>query len=128
MKGATCLPPLTAGGLDVLVSVYELVPAEVDSVEDWRPLVAHFFRPDDVDRALRIIACESGGDPKARNPGSSATGLFQHLGRLWPERAARAGWGGYPATDPVANVAVAAWLVYEGGGWSHWAPSRGCWS
>ena len=30
-------------------------------------------------------------------------------------------------TDPDANIAVAAWLVYEGGGWRHWSPSAHCW-
>lgn len=127
LYGAVCVPAVVAGGLDVPTSPYDLVPAEVGSVQDWRPLVELFFRAEHVDSALRIIACESRGDPAARNPRSSATGLFQHLGRLWPARAAAAGWGGASITDPVANVAVAAWLVYEGGGWSHWYPSRGCW-
>jgi hypothetical protein len=127
LAGAVCVQPVVAGGLDVPASPYDLVPAEVASVQDWRPLVELYFRPEHVDRALRIIACESRGDPAARNPRSSATGLFQHLARLWPSRAAAAGWEGASITDPVANVAVAAWLVYEGGGWSHWYPSRGCW-
>lgn len=95
--------------------------------ERWRPLVERYFRPDDVDRALAVIRCESGGDPRAANPHSSARGLFQHLARLWPKRAARAGRPGADIFDPDDNVAVAAWLVYHGGGWSHWNPSRSCW-
>lgn len=125
--GASCPVVAVAGGLDVPMSVYDLVPDEVASVEDWRPLVAHFFRPRDVDRALAVIRCESRGDPTAANPRSSARGLFQILGRYWPRRSLRAGWAGADILDPVANTAVAAWLVYEGGGWSHWNPSRGCW-
>lgn len=96
-------------------------------VERWRPLVGRYFRPEDVDRALAVIRCESGGNPRAANPHSSARGLFQHLARLWPKRAADAGRSGADIFDPDDNVAVAAWLVYHGGGWSHWSPSRSCW-
>ncbi len=105
----------------------ELVPDQVESVEDWRPLVEAFFEPGEVDRALRVIRCESGGDAVAKNPNSSASGLFQHLGSLWGDRTVKSGNGGADIFDPVSNVAVAAWLVYEGGGWSHWNPSRHCW-
>ncbi len=113
--------------VDVVRPVELLVPESVTGVEDWRPLIERFFAPEDVDRALRIVSCESGGDPAAANPISTARGLFQHLGSAWPKRAERAGWGGSDILDPVANTAVAAWLVYEGGGWSHWAASGHCW-
>lgn len=102
------------------VDPYSLVPARVTSVEDWRPLVEFFFRPGDVDRALRIMHCESKGDPNAKNRRSSASGLFQHLTRYWPKRAAEAGFRGASVFDPVANTAASAMLVYQGGGWSHW--------
>ena len=125
--GASCPVVAVAGGLDVPMTVYDLVPAEVTSVEDWRPLVEQFFRPQDVNRALAVIRCESRGDPTAANPRSSARGLFQILGRYWPRRSVQAGWAGADILDPVANTAVAAWLVYHRGGWSHWNPSRGCW-
>lgn len=93
------------------------VPA---GVEQWRPLVATYFRSEDVDRALRIMACESGGNPNAANPRSSARGLFQHLGKYWTRRSAAAGWAGASILDPTANVAVAAWLRDQPGGFSHW--------
>lgn len=90
--------------------------------EGWRPLVEEHFRPGDVDRAIRVMACESLGDPWARNPRSGASGLFQHMPRYWPERSTAAGFGGESIFDPVANVAVAAWLIYDypAGGWRHW--------
>ncbi len=92
-------------------------------VEQWRPLVAAYFRPGDVDRALRIMRCESGGDPNIMhdfsNP-ASASGLFQHLGKYWDRRSAAAGYGGVSIFDPTANVATAAWLRDQRGGWSHW--------
>ncbi len=90
--------------------------------EGWRPLVELFFEPGDVEMALRIMGCESKGDPWARNPSSGASGLFQHMPSYWAERSSGAGFAGHSVFDPVANVAVAAWLVYEypGGGWQHW--------
>jgi hypothetical protein len=84
-------------------------------VERWRPLVAMYFPADRVDWALRIMRCESHGDPDAKNPHSSASGLFQHLARLWPGRASKAGFEGADVFDPVANIAVAAWLLEHGG-------------
>lgn len=101
-----------------------------DLVDDPSPeaLVFTYFQPDDVGRALAVMDCESGGNPDAKNPYSTASGLFQHLASMWPERSEAAGWDGYSVFDPEANVAVAAWLVYEGGGWSHWNASKHCWS
>ncbi len=90
------------------------------SVEQWRPLVEAHFRAADVDRAMRIMRCESGGNPDAKNPRSSASGLFQHLGKYWPTRSAAAGYDGVSIFDPTANVAVAAWLRDQAGGWGHW--------
>jgi hypothetical protein len=127
LRGATCSSVVAAGGLDVPVTYDDLVPDPITSLEDLRPLVSTFFQPRHVDLALRVIRCESRGNPTAKNPTSSASGLFQHLGSLWVGRAAKAGWEGADVFDPVANVAVAAWLVYEGGGWSHWYPSQACW-
>ncbi len=127
LDGAECASLAIAGGLDLPVTYADLIPDPITSLEDLRPLVAAFFEPRHVNLALRVIRCESRGNPTAKNPTSSASGLFQHLGSLWDGRAAKAGWEGADVFDPVANVAVAAWLVYEGGGWSHWYPSRACW-
>lgn len=145
--GAACAPTVVAGGLEfpepetepeapavAARTVQAQPPAQPATrlaprdVEVWRPLVEAHFAPGDVARALAVISCESSGDPNAKNPRSSASGLFQHLGRFWAERTADAGLPGADIFDPSANVAVAAWLVYEGGGWSHWNPSRHCWS
>jgi hypothetical protein len=106
---------------------YALVPVDGDDpVGQWTPLVSQFFEAADVNLALRIISCESGGDPNAKNPHSSASGLFQHLARFWPDRSRLAGWPGADIFDPVANVAVAADLFYRDGP-SHWYPSEYCW-
>lgn len=85
-----------------------------------RELVSKYFRPEDVNKAIRIAWCESSFNPYSVNPQTQASGLFQHLPRYWEERSAEAGFEGADIFDPEANVAVAAWLVYEGGGWTHW--------
>lgn len=89
------------------------------SVEQWRSLVEEHFNPSDVPWAMRVMSCESGGNPNATNDRSGAAGLFQHLPKYWAERSAKAGWGGADIYDPEANIAVAAWLFYKGGP-SHW--------
>ena len=127
VPGATCARTVVAGGLDLPRTVTDLVPAEPASAKDWRPLVSAFFEPRHVSRAVRIIWCESKGDRMADNPVSTASGLFQHLGSLWEERTVEAGMEGADVFDPVANTSMAAWLVYEAGGWSHWNASRACW-
>ena len=104
-----------------------MVAGALAGLDRWRPLIAEHFEAEDVELALSVIGCESHGDPEAANPSSSARGLFQHLASLWPERAARAGHPGADILDPEANIAVAAWLVYHGGGWSHWNASGHCW-
>lgn len=123
-----CRPP-QEGSICILrpTGIEPLIPPDPDGPEDWRPLVEVFFHDEEVDLALKIMACESRGDRKAKNPTSTASGLFQHLASMWPPRAEAAGWKGADVFDPVANVAVAAWLVHDGGGWRHWNSSRGCW-
>lgn len=92
-------------------------PAEGGSfsplVERWRALVGGYFPAELVEPALAVIACESLGDPAVVNPISGTAGLFQHHPQYWPERAAAAGFPGAPAEDPEANIAAAAWLVFE---------------
>ncbi len=92
------------------------------AVEQWRPLVEVYFEPDHVHWALHTIGCESGGNADAKNPTSTASGLFQHLGSLWPSRSAAVGWMGADIFDPQANIAVGAWLLEDapGGGRQHW--------
>lgn len=125
-----CRPPF--GGLcvqdrEAAKTVSDLLPDWSGDTEDWRPLVEAFFSPSDVARAMDVIGCESGGDPNAKNRHSSASGLFQHLGSFWGERSEVSGYAGSDIFDPLANVAVAAWLVYDGGGWGHWDASSHCW-
>lgn len=88
-------------------------------VEQWRPLIEQYFPPRQVNTAMCVLRYESGGNPNAKNPHSTASGLFQHLASYWDDRSAKAGWDGADIFDPEANVAVAAWLQ-DTGGWAHW--------
>lgn len=95
------------------------------SEEEARSIIALFFKPADVDTALKIAECESTLYPNNVNSSSGASGLFQHLPKYWAKRSAAAGWAGADIFDPYANTAVAAWLRYDAGGWSHWTCYRG---
>ena len=81
------------------------------AVEQWRSLVAQHFPANRVEEALRIMDCESNGDPNAYNPYSGASGLFQFLPSTWASTAPKAGYGGASVFDPEANTASAAWLA-----------------
>lgn len=93
-------------------------------VEQWRGLVSTHFPSSRVEEALRILDCESNGDPNATNPYSGAAGLFQFLPSTWATTAPKAGYAGASVHDPVANVASAAWLAnrYQQLGQYYWQP------
>ncbi len=57
-----------------------------------------------VEPALRVIQCESLGDPEAYNPYSGASGLFQFLPGTWAVIAPKAGFDGVSVFDPEANI------------------------
>jgi hypothetical protein len=92
------------------------------AVEQWRALVEQAFPANRVEEALRIIGCESNGDPDATNPYSGAAGLFQFLPSTWATTAPNAGYGGYSPYEPVANIGSAAWLAnrYQELGYDYW--------
>ena len=79
------------------------------------------FEPEDVSRAIRIAWCESSFNPQNVNPVTGESGLFQHATDTWSARSTSAGFAGADILDPDANVAVAAWMLYElPGAWTHW--------
>jgi soluble lytic murein transglycosylase-like protein len=84
-------------------------------VEQWRSLVAASFGSE-VDTALRVMRCESNGNPSAQNRRSSAAGLFQILQKTWQA------FSPYPWADryhPRANVETAK-RIRDGQGWPAW--------
>ncbi len=101
--------------------------AALGGVLRWRPLVEQYFPPERVTEALRVMHCESRGNPDARHPASDASGLFQFLAGTWAFASPRAGFPGASRFDPEANVASAAWLVeysirtnHRWGPWGRW--------
>ena len=89
----------------------------------WEPLVREYFPPAAVASALAIIECESGGNPHAKNPRSSAAGLFQFLESTWDEVAPPLGAGSYDSGAvflPAWNVAAGAAYSAGGSDWSRW--------
>jgi hypothetical protein len=89
-----------------------------DPVQRWRPLVEMHFPDEEVETALCIIHHESGGDPAADNPSSSATGLFQILASQWGDH--------FQVTEahlfePWLNTRIAG-LIWERAGWWAWSP------
>lgn len=94
----------------------------VDPVDRWHLLVDAYFPEDEVDTALCIIRYESGGDPEADNPRSTAAGLFQILGSLW---APRFGVSEGDLYDPATNVRLAR-HIWDESGWGAWTTDRLC--
>lgn len=73
-----------------------------------------------------IIACESGGNPTAQNPHSTASGLYQFLRSSW-----LAYGGGQYAPEakmatPAQQTAIAN-HAYALSGLTPWAASQRCW-
>ncbi len=103
------------------------VPVDTIPTHGWlsemqvRALVSMYFRPEDINRAVRVVWCESRFNPTASDPHTGATGLFQHLPEFWPQRAEAAGFSAAEPTDPEASVAAAAEAIYNEGGWDVFA-------
>lgn len=89
-------------------------------VEQWRGLVATYFPAGEVDRALCIMGYESGGNPNAKNPRSSARGLMQILASLW---APHFGVSYEALYDPETNMGIAR-AVWDQQYWWGWTPYR----
>lgn len=102
----------------------ELAPLNTVPTDGWlsgmqmRALVSRYFEPEDVNRAIRVAWCESRFNPTSTDLETGGTGLFHHLPEFWPARADAADFSGAEPTDPEANVAAAAYAVYEEGGWA----------
>lgn len=85
---------------------------KVQSAEEWRDIVAKYFPADEVENALRIIFCESKGDPLAINSSSGATGLFQIM--LFNNRPSKE-----ELLNGETNIQFAA-QMFASSGWKPW--------
>jgi len=74
-----------------------------------------------------IVRCESGYDPSAANPSSSAGGLWQYLSGTWSGVAPIYGMGGRSRFETWPAAWVGANHLARGGT-GPWAASAHCWS
>lgn len=86
----------------------------------WGELVATYWPADQVPTACRVLGCESGGNPTARNPSSSASGLWQFLYDTWHS------WRGSSTADQAWQASpdeqtAAAFNLWAASGWSPWS-------
>lgn len=121
--------PVPASKVMAPPAVRRVVPAPVFA-DGWRPRaddldVQPWPQPEEPTIAQRVAACESNGDPRAENPVSSASGLYQFLDSTWTMVSGLPA----PASAYPEHVQTAMfWRLWdEGRGASHWAPSRKCW-
>jgi peptidoglycan hydrolase CwlO-like protein len=90
-------------------------------------LIKHYFTPQgphNLQTALCVGWRESRYIPTAVNRASGASGVYQFMPNLWPWFSSTAGWKGANVFDPVANVAVAAYIV-DHFGWYPWHSDSG---
>ena len=114
----TPIPTLTPRPTPVTAeAIYE------PEVERWRVPVVEALKEYGLEEEektfMRVLRCESFGDPDAKNPESGASGLMQHLPSYWADRATASGFHGASPFDPIANIYASVWLL-DIGGWSHW--------
>lgn len=79
-----------------------------------------------ADRWDALIECESGGNPKAQNPKSTASGLFQIIDSTWKA------FGGLEFAKHAKDATVAeqykvAERLFSAEGYGPWASSKHCW-
>jgi hypothetical protein len=95
----------------------------VDTPEEWSILVGRWFGEGEHDQAMSILSCESGFDPTADNPTSTAQGGWQFLKSTWGWATIESGYelDPYPdgPNDPEQSTRLAAWLQDEYG-WLQW--------
>jgi hypothetical protein len=104
------------------------VPAKICNY-DWREgsyqvrrlircAANHWNVPGGADMALYVANRESKFHPNAYNP-SGCAGIYQHMLRYWPGRAAAYGFRGWSAFNARANIIVTMRMVKRTG-WGPW--------
>ena len=80
-----------------------------------------------VKRALCIAKLESGFNPKAKNKGSTAGGIYQFINSTWVYTAEKMGedWSLEDKFDEDKNIEAGVWLLSKEGN-SHWAVAPSC--
>ncbi len=79
----------------------------------------HWNVPGGESTALAVADRESKFRPDAYNP-SGCAGIYQHMLRYWPGRAAAYGFSGWSAYNARANIIVTMRMVKQAG-WGPWS-------
>ncbi len=80
-------------------------------------------------RMAKVVWCESRMKSDAKNPHSSARGLFQWLTGSWNYYGKQL-WGSLKGKDPynpIDNIDLAIYVIQKRG-YQDWGSSKGCWS
>lgn len=121
-----CYVPATTTTTTTTVETWNQRTVWGANVEQWRPLIAGHFEPEDVDTAMCIIHHESRGDPTADNPRSTARGLWQFLQWAWDWVADELDGPSYASgapDSPEISTYYARWLR-DNIGWTAWNPYK----
>ena len=78
---------------------------------------------EDIMKMIRIARCESGFDQYAKNPYSTAKGIFQFIDGTWRSNCLKDG----NVYDFADNIKC-AWKVYQKQGSRPWNASKSCWN
>lgn len=103
-------------------------PSYSGGAEQWRPLLSGYWSGAELDFAVCVVWEESRGDPGAKNPRSTAAGLWQFLRSTWNTVAANVGGPTYDTGapyDPHIATEYAYWLQTTDGWW-HWNAAARC--
>lgn len=79
----------------------------------------------DPDLVLGIIECESGFNSSAKNPNSTAKGLFQFINSTFASTIERMGWTHGNVLDWKQNLVAGIWLLKTEGE-KPWRASKHC--
>ena len=110
---------------DLLMTMndYDLLAEPEWTEAQWGLLVQRYFDAGEYDTAMSVLSCESGFNPTADNPTSTAQGGWQFLRSTWEWSTTGSGYtvDAYPdgPNDPEQATMMAAWLQ-DTYGWSQW--------
>jgi soluble lytic murein transglycosylase-like protein len=90
-------------------------PSEVSAVKYLQKIAG-----DDFGFLYKVIQCESGWNPNAKNKSSTAGGLAQFLDSTWQS------WGKGDKMNPYNNIDAMVRL-YNARGIAPWQASKSCW-
>lgn len=107
-----------AGKLPSVSFVKIEVPVEVYKSPETIEQEVRMVFGSKANEALKVMHCESGGNPKAKNKESTATGLFQIMASV---HGVRRDW----LMNPTVNIQIAK-ALYDASGWEPWRASNSC--